>query len=97
MLFLKLLPDVDCLFEKGNWEKYNTDDEEEFISENLCCLQKYLHRLWDNGKSKNVTQWLLILVGQIWGHGGSLYTIRDKDDNKNALVGNNVMLYNTKN
>ena len=31
------------------------------------------------------------------GTWGSLYTIRDKDDNKNALVGNNVMIYNTKN
>jgi len=31
------------------------------------------------------------------GTWGSLYTIRDKDENQNTVVGKNVMLYDTKN
>jgi len=31
------------------------------------------------------------------GTWGSLYTIRKKDNNQNAVVGNNVLLYDTKN
>ncbi len=31
------------------------------------------------------------------GTWGSLYTIREKDENQNAVVGSNVMLYDTKN
>ena len=94
--FSELLPDVDCLFEKGIG-KYNTDDEEEFISETYAVCKNISIDYGIMEKAKNVYTMAVDFGWSDLGTWGSLYTIRDKDDNKNALVGNNVMLYNTKN
>lgn len=94
--FDELLPEVDSLFAKGVG-KYNTSDEEAFIDETYSVCKNISI---DYGIMEKATNVYTLAVDFGWsdlGTWGSLYTIRDKDDNKNAIVGKNVMLYNTKN
>jgi mannose-1-phosphate guanylyltransferase len=48
-------------------------------------------------KAKNVYTLAVDFGWSDLGTWGSLYSIRNKDENKNTVVGNKVMLYNTKN
>lgn len=94
--FVELLPDVDCLFEKGAGI-YNTLGERKFIAETYAVCKNISIDYGIMEKAKNVYTLAVDFGWSDLGTWGSLYTIREKDDNKNAIVGNNVMLYNTKN
>jgi len=94
--FSTLLHDVDVLFEKGIG-KYNTKSEEAFISETYAICENISIDYGIMEKAKNVYTLAVDFGWSDLGTWGSLYTIRDKDENHNALVGNNVMLYDVKN
>ncbi len=94
--FDKHLKEVDSLFEKGIG-KYNTTEEDVFIKETYAVCKNISIDYGVMEKSENV---YVLSVDFGWsdlGTWGSLYTIREKDENKNTVVGNNVMLYDTKN
>jgi len=94
--FDKHLKEVDSLFEKGIG-KYNTAEETGFIKETYAVCKNISIDYGVMEKSVNV---FVLSVDFGWsdlGTWGSLYTIREKDENKNAVVGNHVMLYDTKN
>ncbi len=94
--FSTLLDDVDSLFAEGVG-KYNTPDEKAFI-ENTYAICKNISI--DYGIMEKATNVHVMAVDFGWsdlGTWGSLYTIRKKDNNQNAVVGNNVLLYDTKN
>jgi mannose-1-phosphate guanylyltransferase len=90
------LDDVDSLFSKGIG-KYNTDEEEGFINETYAVCKNISIDYGVMEKADNV---YVLSVDFGWsdlGTWGSLYTLRDKDNNQNAVVGNNVMLYDSEN
>lgn len=94
--FTELLNDVDGLFAKGAG-KYNTEAEKSFIAETYAVCKNISLDYGIMEKAKNVFTLAVDFGWSDLGTWGSLYTIREKDDNKNATVGNNVMLYNTHN
>jgi len=94
--FSELLTDVDSLFEKGIG-KYNTDAEELFISETYAVCENISIDYGIMEKAKNVYTLAVDFGWSDLGTWGSLYTIRDKDENENTVVGKNVMLYDTSN
>jgi mannose-1-phosphate guanylyltransferase len=94
--FDKHLEEVNSLFEKGIG-KYNTTEETGFIKETYAVCKNISIDYGVMEKSENV---YVLSVDFGWsdlGTWGSLYTIRQKDKNKNSVVGNNVMLYDTQN
>ncbi|MFA5418142.1 MAG: mannose-1-phosphate guanylyltransferase [Bacteroidales bacterium] len=94
--FSTLLDEVDSLFAAGIG-KYNTPDEKQFIR-NTYAVCKNISI--DYGIMEKATNVYVLSVDFGWsdlGTWGSLYTIRDKDEHQNAVVGNNVMLYDTRN
>jgi mannose-1-phosphate guanylyltransferase len=94
--FDKHLKEVDSLFAKGIG-KYNTPEEETFIRETYAVCKNISIDYGVMEKSDNV---YVLSVDFGWsdlGTWGSLYTICDKDDHQNAVVGNQVMLYDTQN
>ncbi len=93
--FEKHLAGVDNLFKKGIG-KYNTADEEKFISETYAVCQNISIDYGIMEKAENV---YVLSVDFGWsdlGTWGSLYAIREKDENGNAMVGN-VLSYDNKN
>lgn len=94
--FDQLLPDVESLFAKGAGI-YNTDGEEKFIYDTYAVCKNISIDYGIMEKAKNVYTLAVDFGWSDLGTWGSLYTIREKDENANATVGKNVMLYNTKN
>ncbi len=94
--FNSYLSDVDTLFKKGIG-KYNTTNEEAFINETYAVCKNISIDYGVMEKADNV---YVLSVDFGWsdlGTWGSLYAIRKKDENQNTVVGNNVMMYDTKN
>jgi len=90
------LSDVDGLFKKGIGV-YNTPDEASFINKTYAVCKNISIDYGVMEKADNV---YVLSVDFGWsdlGTWGSLYAIREKDENQNAVVGNQVMLYDTKN
>ncbi len=90
------LDEVNTLFEKGIG-KYNTPDEDVFIRETYSVCKNISIDYGVMEKAENV---YVLGVDFGWsdlGTWGSLYTLRDKDKNENAVVGQNVMLYDSNN
>ncbi len=94
--FSGLLTNVDALFEKGIG-KYNTVEEEKFIDDTYAACENISLDYGIMEKAKNVYTLAVDFGWSDLGTWGSLYSIRDKDKNKNTVVGNKVMLYNTEN
>ncbi len=91
--FEKHLNDVDALFKKGVG-KYNTPEEANFIKKTYAVCQNISIDYGIMEKAENV---FVLSVDFGWsdlGTWGSLYEIRDKDENRNAIVGN-VLSYDT--
>jgi mannose-1-phosphate guanylyltransferase len=90
------LDEVDSLFKTGVG-KYNTGAETEFIAKTYeVCTNVSI----DYGVMEKADNVYVLSVDFGWsdlGTWGSLYTIRDKDENGNAVVGDNVMLYDSEN
>ena len=90
------LNEVDILFQKGIG-KYNTPKEDDFIEETYAVCKNISIDYGVMEKADNV---YVLAVDFGWsdlGTWGSLFTLRDKNENENAVVGDNVMLYDSKN
>jgi len=94
--FDKYLPEVDQLFKAGTG-KYGTAAEDDFIRKTYAICKSISIDYGVMEKASNV----FVLASDFgWsdlGTWGSLYDTRRKDENGNAVVGNNVMLYDSKN
>lgn len=94
--FKKFLPDIDALFSEG-MQKFDTPEEKEFINNTFSRCKSISIDYGVMEKAENV---YVIASDFGWsdlGTWGSLYSIRSKDENGNAIVGKNVLTYNTKN
>ena len=94
--FKKHLPDIDSLFSEGI-DKFNTPKEEEFITNTFSRCKSISIDYGVMEKADNV---YVIASDFGWsdlGTWGSLYDIRKKDENGNAIIGKNVLTYDSKN
>ncbi len=94
--FDTFLPEVNDLFSKGVG-KYGTPDESGFINETYSICKSISI---DYGVMENATNVYVMAVDFGWsdlGTWGSLYENRNKDENGNAIIGKNVMTYDSKN
>lgn len=94
--FETLLPEVDDVFKDG-LGKYNTLEEYDFIQSAYSTCKNISIDYGIMEKSKNV---FVISADIGWsdlGTWGSIYTHLPLDDNKNAIVGKNVMMYDSAN
>ena len=94
--FNQHLNDVDSLFADGEGF-YNTAKEKDFIHKTYAACKNISIDYGIMEKSENV---YVLAVDFGWsdlGTWGSLYSIRDKDKNANSVIGESVMLYDTKN
>lgn len=94
--FKQHLPEVDELFAAGQ-EHYGTEREEAFIKKTyeVCTNISIDYGVME--KAKNVYVVLADLGWSDLGTWGSLYTHLEHDNSGNAVVGKNVMLYNSAN
>ena len=90
------LDDVNDLFKEGVG-KYNAPGEKEFIDEIYTSCRKISIDYGIMEKASNVYVQAADFGWSDLGTWGSLFDIRQKDDNNNASVGNKVMLYDSKN
>ena len=88
------LPDLNKLFAQGIG-KYGTAEEESFINQiyPLCNNISIDHGLME--KAKNVYVILADLGWSDLGTWGSLYTHVEKDESNNAVIGKNVLTYDS--
>jgi mannose-1-phosphate guanylyltransferase len=94
--FEKFLPDIDSLFREG-MDKFNTPEEKTFINETFSRCKSISIDYGVMEKADNV---YVIASDFGWsdlGTWGSLYDIRKKDNNGNAIIGKNVLTYDTQN
>lgn len=94
--FNSFLPEVDSLFKAG-LGKYNTDQEEAFIAEAYSQCRNISIDYGIMEKADNVFVYSANLGWSDLGTWGSLFEIRPKDEQNNAIVGKNVMTYDSKN
>jgi len=94
--FKQYLPEIDELFQSGV-QYYNTPEERNFIEKTYPICKNISIDYGIMEKAKNV----YVLSSEFgWsdlGTWGSLYEHLPKDKKKNALVGRNVMMYNSHN
>lgn len=90
------LKDIDALFRDGE-EVYNTPEEEAFIEKTYSICRNISIDYGVMEKAENVYVRASDFGWSDLGTWGSLYDIRSKDENGNAVIGKNVMLYNTNN
>jgi mannose-1-phosphate guanylyltransferase len=94
--FDKYLPEVNELFKSG-LDKYNTPLEESFINESYTVCRNISIDYGIMEKADNVYVYSADLGWSDLGTWGSLFEIREKDNTNNAIVGKNVMIYDTQN
>ena len=88
------LPEVNDIFEKGA-KVYNTSGEVHFIEQAYSVCRNISIDYGIMEKAPNVYVLMSDFGWSDLGTWGSLYTIRPKDGNGNAIMGNNVMTYDT--
>lgn len=92
----KYLPEVYNIFLAGK-DNYNTDKEETFINEAYTSCPSISIDYGVMEKAGNV----YVIPSEFgWSDVGTwqaLYNVREKDENKNSIIGKNVMVYDTKN
>lgn len=94
--FATYLDDINDLFKEG-LGLYNTEKEKSFINEIYTSCRKISI---DYGIMEKATNVYVLSADFDWsdlGTWGSLYDTRKKDENQNAVVGDEVMLYDTSN
>lgn len=94
--FEAFLPDIDALFREG-MDKFNTPEEKDFIA-NTFSRSKSISI--DYGVMEKASNVYVIASDFGWsdlGTWGSLYDIRSKNGDGNAIIGKNVLTYDTKN
>ena len=94
--FGKYLPDVDSIFRDGSG-KYNTKDETAFINRVYPVCKNISIDYGVMEKADNVYVLASDFGWSDLGTWGSLFDIRQKDDNNNAIVGKNVLTFDSKN
>lgn len=94
--FEKYLPEVNDVFKEGNG-KYDSPKENGFISEAYTIVKNISIDYGVMEKAGNVFVLSADLGWSDLGTWGSLYENRPKDENANAIVGENVMAYDLKN
>lgn len=94
--FEKYLPEVNSLFVQGKG-KYSTPAEQSFINKIFPLCQNISIDYGVMEKADNVYVMATDFGWSDLGTWGSLYEIRSKDDDNNAIVGDNVLTYSTKN
>jgi len=94
--FEEFLPDIDALFREG-MDKFNTPEEKDFIVNTFSRCKSISI---DYGVMEKASNVYVIASDFGWsdlGTWGSLYDIRRKNDDGNAIIGKNVLTYDTKN
>ena len=94
--FDSLLPEVEELFVRGDGI-YNTEGEREFINKTYEVCKNISIDYGVMEKADNVHVLSVDFGWSDLGTWGSLFTLREKDEENNAVVGNNVMLYDSEN
>jgi mannose-1-phosphate guanylyltransferase len=94
--FETYLPDVDAVFKAGVG-KYGSPSEKEFIDHAYMICKSISIDYGVMEKADNVYTLSSDFGWSDLGTWGSLYAIRDKDEEGNAIVGNSVMTYGTSN
>ncbi len=94
--FEKLAPELDVVFKEGN-DVYNTPKEADFIAKAYSNCKNISIDYAIMEKASNVYVRASVIGWSDLGTWGSLYDHIKKDKDNNALVGKNVMLYDTKN
>ncbi|MCP4552829.1 MAG: mannose-1-phosphate guanylyltransferase [Bacteroidetes bacterium] len=94
--FNKYLSEVDEVF-KGGIRSYNTADEDKFINEAYSACQNISIDYGIMEKAENVYVLASDFGWSDLGTWGSLYNFREKDENRNSIIGNNVMAYDSSN
>ncbi len=94
--FNDYLPEVDSIFKDGKGI-YNTDKEQEFINKVYPVCKNISIDYGVMEKAKNVYVLASDFGWSDLGTWGSMFEIRDKDENNNAIIGNSVMTFDTKN
>lgn len=94
--FEKHLPEVDQLFRAGT-DKYDTPGEASFIRQTYAICKSISIDYGVMEKADNVYVLSSDFGWSDLGTWGSLYETRKKDKQDNAVVGNNVLMYDSKN
>ncbi len=94
--FEEYLPEVDAIFKAGVG-RYGTTAEKDFIDHAYMICKSISIDYGVMEKANNVYTLSSDFGWSDLGTWGSLYAIRHKDTNGNAIVGNNVMTYGTYN
>lgn len=89
------LPEMAQIFDEGN-DKWNTSGEEEFLRDAYARCKNISIDYAVMEKAKNVYVRSSIIGWSDLGTWGSLYTHIKKDDDANAIVGKQVMMYKSK-
>ncbi len=89
-------PDLDSLFKEGN-DSYNTPNESAFINEVYSKCKNISIDYAIMEKAENVYVRSSAIGWSDLGTWGSLYGHIKHDENKNAVIGKNVLLYDSKN
>ncbi len=92
--FRENLPEVSELFEKGIG-LYNTPEEAEFINNTYPVCRNISIDYGIMEKAGNVYVRVSDFGWSDLGTWGSLHEVRKKDENRNAVIGENVMIYDT--
>jgi mannose-1-phosphate guanylyltransferase len=92
--FKALLPDIDDVFKNGEG-KYNTAEEYDFIQTAYSTCESISIDYGIMEKSKNVFVVSADIGWSDLGTWGSIYTHLPLDENNNALVGKNIMMYDS--
>jgi len=90
------LPEVSDIFKNGI-DKYNTPDEEKFIKEAYTVCKNISIDYGIMEKAENVFVLSSDFGWSDLGTWGSLHDTFNKNEEGNAIIGNNVMTYETKN
>ena len=90
------LPEVNSLFAEGEG-KYGTDEEKNFINRVYPVCKNISIDYGVMEKAQNVYVMAADFGWSDLGTWGSLYDIRSKDENRNAVIGKQVMTFNTSN
>lgn len=94
--FRQHLPDVDTIFNEG-MDAYWTDTETAFINRSYPVCKNISIDYGVMEKADNVYVLASDFGWSDLGTWGSLFDTRQKDDHNNAIVGNNVMTFGSKN
>lgn len=94
--FEKFAPELDAIFKEGN-EVYNTPKETDFITKAYSNCKNISIDYAIMEKANNVYVRASVIGWSDLGTWGSLYDHIKQDKDNNAVVGKNVMLYDSKN